>query len=234
MDQSDRAGVTQAVAASKLGGLAATLLALTTACSDGASSEDPGASLSDLPYARSVVQFSPGASAGFGQDELPDVVLGPPAGSGTGAGSLDVLSLGAGGEIILGFGDRQIFDAEGPDFVVFENAFWPNGDASAVYAELGEVSVSQDGETWLTFACDTVGDGSGRFPGCAGYSPTLRFDPVALVPLDAELSGGDAFDLADVGLDSATFVKIRDLESLDGAGTSAGFDLDAVGILNQK
>jgi hypothetical protein len=117
---------------------------------------------------------------------------------------------------------------------VFENPFWPGGDTSQVYAELGEVSVSQDGEHWLTFPCDSEGDGDGNFPGCAGWTPTLAFDPSEVVPLDLELTGGDAFDLAELGLSDARFVKIVDLKTLDAGGNSAGFDLDAVGLLGQN
>jgi hypothetical protein len=187
-----------------------------------------------LPYARSVESFTPGEGAGFGESSLPDVVLGPPRGMGERSGSLHVLSLGVGGEIVLGFGERTIVDEPGPDFVVFENAFWPGGVRSMVYAELGEVSVSEDGETWLTFPCDSEGDGEGGFSGCAGASPTLEFDPLALVPLDLANSGGDAFDLADLELPSARFVKIIDLGTLEPAGTSSGFELDAVGLAHKE
>lgn len=186
---------------------------------------------STLPYAREVVSFEPGAHAGFGQDDLPDVVLGPPQGGGLERGSLDVLSLGKGGEIVLGFGDNAIGDGHGADFIVFENAFWPGGDESAVYAEPGEVSVSDDGKTWKTFACDAAGDGKGHYPGCAGWSPTLEYDPFEVVPLDPKRTGGDAFDLADVGMKRARYVKIHDLAK-DAEGNAAGFDLDAVGIAN--
>jgi len=183
-------------------------------------------------YARSVESFSPGEGAGFNQDELPDVVLGPPQGLGTGQGSLDVVSLGSGGEIVLGFGDHDIVDAPGADLIVFENPFWPGGDPSQVFAELGEVSVSEDGETWYAFTCDTSGDGDGHFPGCAGVNPTLAFDANALVPLDPERTGGDAFDLAELGVARARFVKIRDLGTLEPAGTTSGFDLDAIGAVH--
>jgi hypothetical protein len=186
----------------------------------------------DTPYAHQVVSFTPGDHAGFNQAAFPGVVLGPPAGRGNESGSLEVLSLGARGEIVLGFGNRGIVDGPGPDFVVFENPFWPGGDRSQVFAELGEVSVSEDGETWLTFECDTDGDGEGGFPGCAGWTPTLVYDPTALVPLDAEQTGGDAFDLEQLGLRHARFVKIVDLQTLPAAGTNAGFDLDAVGIIH--
>jgi hypothetical protein len=188
----------------------------------------------DLPYGRSVESFQPGEGAGYHQDKLPAIVLGPPRGLGTDAGSLDVVSLGAGGEIVLGFGDKTIVDGPGADLVVFENPFWPGGDKSKVYAELGEVSVSDDAETWQTFTCDVAGDGAGNFPGCAGFTPTLTYDPLALVPLDPAKTGGDAFDLADLGLTSARFVKVRDLRTLEPAGTSSGFDLDAIGIVNAE
>jgi hypothetical protein len=158
-------------------------------------------------------------------------VLGPPDGRGVLSGSLDVLSLGKGGSIVLGFGELGIADGEGADFVVFENAFWPGGDPALVYSEPGEVSVSDDGSTWHTFPCDAAGDGSGRFEGCAGWTPALEYDASALVPLDPELTGGDSFDLAGVGLLRARFVRVTDV-SLAGSEPSAGFDLDAVGIVH--
>ncbi len=198
----------------------------------GAAGAPPREHPSDAPYASEVVSFTPGDSAGFNADKLPGVVLGPPRGLGTNSGSLDVVSLGVGGEIVVAFGAGGIVDGEGPDFVVFENAFWPSGDQTAVFAELGEISVSEDGEEWHTFECDAAGAGEGTFPGCAGWTPTLRYDAAALVPLDAELTGGDAFDLADVGLARARFVKIRDLATQPPGGDSAGFDLDAVGIIH--
>lgn len=185
----------------------------------------------NLPYATRVVSFDPGPGAGYGEDKLPNVVLGPPSGGGTDHGSLDVLSLGKGGSIVLGFERYAVTDGPGPDLIVFENAFWPNGDPSAVYAEPGEVSVSEDGETWVTFPCDPVGDGAGHFPGCAGVTPTFPYDAETTLPLDPALTGGDGFDLADVGVSFANFVRIQDISGR-GAAPSAGFDLDAVGIVN--
>jgi hypothetical protein len=204
---------------------------------DGGASGAGGApsELPEMPaYASSVESFTPGDSAGFNQAKLPDIVLGPPQGKGNGSGTLDVVSLGAGGEIVLGFGELGIVDAPGPDLLVFENAFWPNDDKAMVFAELGEVSVSEDGETWHSFPCDTVGDGQGNFPGCAGVTPTLEYDAATLVPLDPEKSGGDAFDLADVGLAHARFVKIRDLETQPVGGNTTGFDLDAVAAIHAQ
>jgi len=184
------------------------------------------------PYATRVVSFSPGEGAGFNESKLPDIVLGPPRGLGTGRGSLDVLSLGAGGEIVLGFGEHAVVDGPGPDLIVFENPFWPGGDAGQVFAELGEVAVSEDGESWHSFACDSAGDGEGHYAGCAGVKPTLSYDADAVVPLDPELTGGDAFDLAELDVTRARFVRVRDLRTLDPAGNTSGFDLDAVGAVH--
>jgi len=211
------------------------------AVASGCSSADPKAPPADgtpgaeepLPYASSVVSFEPGDGAGFGEDKLPDVVLGPPHGGGEQAGSLDVLSLGKGGSIVLGFEPYAIVDGDGADLVVFENAFWPGGDPSAVFAEPGQVSVSDDGEEWHAFPCDDAGDGAGHFAGCAGVTPTEKYDAKTLVPLDPALSGGDAFDLADLGLERVRFVKITD-RSNAGTAPSAGFDLDAVGVVSAE
>jgi len=205
------------------------LLFLLSACSGAdadADSSDPA--LARLPYARSVVRFEPGEGAGFGAELLPGVVLGPPRGAGKGAGSLDVLSLGLGGEIVVAFGERAIVDGPGPDLVVFENAFFPSGDQTRVYAEPGEVALSEDGEAFVAFACDAEGD---QLAGCAGKTPTEAYDPLSIDPIEPGLTGGDAFDLATLGLTRATFVRIRD-RSRDGAGNTAGFDLDAVGIVH--
>ena len=183
----------------------------------------------ELPYASEVISFEPGDNAGFGMNKLPDVVLGPPRGGGTGAGGLDVLSLGVGGEIVLGFGEREISDGPGADLIVFENVFWANGDPDAAFSEPGEDAVSEDGERWETFACDPAAPIDEA--GCAGLHPTLAFGTGEMLELDPDETGGDAFDLADVGLSSARYVRIRD-RSEEGEGTSAGFDLDAVGLVS--
>lgn len=184
------------------------------------------------PYATVWKDFRPGPGAGYGQDQLPDVVFGPPAPSGDAAPSLDVLSLGAQGELVLGFGEVVIKDGPGPDFVVFENPFWVKGDPTQPYAELAEVQVSADGAAWYAFTCDRVGDGRGQFPGCAGWRPTKGFDPWA-APLDPSTSGGDPFDLAEVGLEEARFVKVIDLDGDPEGGPTAGFDLDAIGVVQR-
>ena len=186
-----------------------------------------------LPYAAGVVEFSAGDGAGTGQQDFPDVVLGPPEGGGPNKGGLDVLSLGAAGEIVVDFGDRAIVDEEGADFIVFENPFYVGGNPEDVYQELGEVSVSADGETWHTFDCETEPARPDRWPGCAGWRPVEDYDPQAMVPLKPALTGGDPFDLADIGVEEARYVRIEDV-SRKGGAPSVGFDLDAVGVVHGR
>jgi hypothetical protein len=206
---------------------------LAGACGDDSEPEATadGGVRAELPYASEVVSFELGASGGYGMNKLPGVVLGPPKGGGTSAGSLDVLSLGIGGEIVLGFGEREISDGPGPDLIVFENAFWANGDPDAAFTEPGEVAVSADGESWIPFACDP--DAAIDESGCAGLHPVLQYDAAKMRELDPDQTGGDAFDLADIDVTAARYVRIRDMDG-DGEGTSAGFDLDAVGLVSYR
>ena len=53
------------------------------------------------PFADHVVSFTAGTGAGFGEDSLPAIVLGPPVGGGATHGGTDVVSLGSGGTIVL-------------------------------------------------------------------------------------------------------------------------------------
>jgi hypothetical protein len=176
------------------------------------------------PFADRVVSFTPGATAGFGQDQLPDVVLGPPQGAGSSAGSIDVLSLGDGGCIVLEFTDVEAVDRDGIDLLVFENS-WGG------YFEPGIVSVSTDGATWATFACATE-DSEGGFPGCAGTHPVFSSPDNGISATDPSVAGGDGYDLLDVGLGSARFVRVCDAAVQYFSGVSGGFDLDAVAVVN--
>lgn len=178
---------------------------------------DPGPD----PFADIVVDYSPGEGAGFGQDGFPDVVLGSPEGGGE-QGSLDVLSLGREGTIVLSFDDIGLVDGEGPDLLVFENPF-PG------WYEAGVVSASADGETWLSWPCEADSE---ALTGCAGVGLVWATSDNGVDATDPETAGGDAFDLADLGLERALYVRIQDagLSSYD--GVSGGFDLDAIAIAN--
>lgn len=187
----------------------------------GALDSAPHADTGPDPFADEVVRFEPGEGAGFGQDGYPEVVLGSPEGGGE-QGSLDVLSLGREGLIVLAFDDIGLVDGEGPDLLVFENPF-PG------WSEPGIVSASEDGETWASWPCDPSAEG---YPGCAGVGLVWATSENGVDPTDPEAAGGDAFDLAELGLARARFVAIQDagLSSYD--GVSGGFDLDAIAVVN--
>ena len=179
-------------------------------------------------FATSVESFVPGAGPSIGQAKLPDIVLGPPKGSGDGKGSLDVASLGNGGQITVGFAPSAIVDGPGPDFIVFENAFYVNDDPGQTFAELATVEVSEDGVTFEPFPCTAS---EPPFGSCAGWHPVYANpDKNAIDPSDPALAGGDAFDLADLGVGNARYVRITD--RVDLVGLNGIFDLDAVSIVN--
>jgi hypothetical protein len=181
------------------------------------------------PYATRVVSFEPGQGAGFGQSNMPDIVLGPPVGAGDQRGSTDTVSLGRNGRICIAFDDVAIVDGPGPDLIVFENPFF--AASGTLWDELGEVSVSEDGVTFATFPCDpTMGP---PFPGCAGWNPVYSH-PGGISPDDVTNAGGDPFDLATVGLHRARVVCVRDLSTQPLAPPTTGFDLDAIAAVNYE
>lgn len=193
----------------------------------GAAGAKAGEASEGQPFAVEVLSFEAGEGAGHGQEMLPGVVLGPPDGAGRSMGSLDVLSLGVGGVVTLRLG-QAVVDGEGPDLIVFENAFEVGGNPDVIYREPGEVSVSDDGERWFTFACDVQNVAQSS---CAGVHTVLSSRANGVSPLDPSVAGGDALDLAQIGVKRARFVRIRDL-SKGGAGPTAGFDLDAIAVVH--
>lgn len=176
------------------------------------------------PFAVRVVSFAPGPGAGFGAAALPQIVLGPPSGGGALRGGTDVLSLGVGGEIVLEMGGAGIVDGPGPDLIVFENAFYAGGDPTRPFAEPGSVAVSADGTTFVEFPCDAAAP---PYDGCAGRTPVYAAPGNGIDPADPSAAGGDAFDLADLGVPFARFVRVRDAGLGPALPETAGFDLDA-------
>jgi len=185
-----------------------------------------------------VVQTSYGEDATFGQGSMPGVVLGPSSGTGTGTQSLDVVSLGSGGSITVGFGeDGCVVDLDGDDLVVLENPFYIAGEETNRFVEAGFVEVSQDGRQFFAFpwsADDSrlLGDPE-RYQGLAGVEPVLPGD-------DPDEVGGDRFDLSALGLAWIRYVRITDADGDPedpgdimsvGYGMN-GFDLDAVGAIH--
>lgn len=187
----------------------------------------PGVTPSD-PYIDCVESFTP-EGAVFGQDRFPEVIYGPPMPGPVNMGSLDVLSLGCGGEITLYFDAPAIVDGPGPDFLVFENPI-PSG--TGTFAEPARVLVSADGREWRAFPCDPAGDAT--LSGCAG----VALVPQAEDPTDPALAGGDAFDLAQLGLETARYVRLLDVsvayygDRTWCGGGGGGFDLDAIAVVH--
>lgn len=206
------------------------------------------------PYADEVVSYVQGTNGGYNANLLPGVVLGAPVGAGLWVGSLDVVSLGNEGSLVLRFADNVIVDGPGVDFTVFENAFMligAGGFSDPPFAEPGRVKVSQDGVDWVEFPC-TLAAGAGPYwPGCAGVYPVFSNlgvtpDPHPGVPTTAAIeslvdedslflqppagSGGDSFDLADVGLAWVRYVMIEStaFEARSATLGQSGPDIDAV------
>jgi hypothetical protein len=186
-------------------------------------------------FVTKVVSFTPGACAGFGAAAMPEILFGAPEGAGNSMGSFDVVSLGIGGEIVVSFEPNAIVDGPGADFIVFENAFYAAGNPQTPAADLAEVSVSDDGVTWKTYAC--APGATPPFTPCAGWTPVRSSSVNGVSPFDPDQAGGEAYDLADVGLARARFVRIRDMSTLtcpDGGArpNNLGFDLDAIAVVH--
>jgi hypothetical protein len=191
--------------------------------------------------------------------ELPGIVLGPPGDSFPVNGSVSTVSLGRNGWIVVEFTDNLIVDGPGSDFIVFENAFFksvmptdPN-QSFDIFVEPASVAVSENGIDFIPFPYDPnalalVGQdatSSTALPllrGLAGVTPTFSGDYT--IPDDPDAwdpngsggisgGGGDAFDLAEVGLSTARYVLLSDLGLATGfAGTAEGFDLDSIVAIN--
>jgi hypothetical protein len=203
---------------------------------DGGFADPNGGVIRADRFITTVVSFTPGPCAGFGAAEMPGVLLGPPVGAGDVKGGFDVLSLGVGGEIVVSFEPNTIVDGPGADFIVFENAFYVGGDSTKPLADLGEVSVSEDGVTWATYAC-TPG-AAAPYGSCAGWHPVYSAPGNGISPVDPAKAGGDAYDLSELGLTTARFVRVRDLSSAACEGqpraNNFGFDLDAISVVHAQ
>jgi hypothetical protein len=204
---------------------------------DGGFAGPDGSVLREDRFIMKVVSFTPGECAGFGAPQLPGIIQGPPVGAGDQKGGFDVVSLGVGGEIVVSFEPNAIVDGPGKDFIVFENAFYAGGNPNNPAADLAEVSVSEDGVTWKTFPC-TPGPAA-PYGACAGWHPVYSSPDNGISPIDPEKAGGEAYDLSEVGLTKAKFVRIKDktTEPCNGAPpkpNNIGFDLDGIAIVHAE
>jgi hypothetical protein len=211
-----------------------------------------------------VSEFTPGPGAGFGQAYYPGNVLGPPHGNANPAtpnfSEQDLLSLGDGGHIVLRFVTTRVIDLPGPDISVFENPLQPSGQPNQSFSETAIVSVSDDGTSWTTFPFDFIPPPPGgslldkaNYVGFAGVNPVFSSPTNGNSPFDPAVSGGDFFDLAQIGLSSARYIRIQDTgttgptQTIDMNGDivddpgkhfqfqgAVGFDLDAVAAIHSE
>jgi hypothetical protein len=205
------------------------------------------------PFIDQIVSVNYGQYAGYGQDQLPEIVLGPPHGAGDSAGSTHVLSLGDGGSITLAFTDNTVIDEPGVDFIVFENAFFSGGDPTNLFCEPAFVEVSQDGIEYRRFSNNYDPEGTppnnpANWSGFAGLKPVLSNPENEIDPTDPETAGGDSFDLTQVGFEWIRYIRLLDTgeppdaetdddgdEIYDPAGPTfekSGFDLDAIAAVH--
>ncbi|MCX7909486.1 MAG: T9SS type A sorting domain-containing protein [Ignavibacteria bacterium] len=183
-----------------------------------------------------VFWFYPGSGQNIGQDSsyFPENIFSLPDTNASenfpSSSPKHICSIGLAGEICVGFKNYYIIDMEGPDFTIFENAFI-NPVTKKVFAEPATVSVSEDGVVFYEFPWDYK-----TLEGCAGTKPTNG----KANPFDPKVSGGNSFDLAEIGIKKARFVKIKDICDTILHNTEhpfydpllSGFDLDCVVGLN--
>ena len=153
----------------------------------------------------------------------------------------DIVCLGDGGQITLTFA-RPISDGPGADLAVFENGF------SDGFLELGWVEVSSDGENFFRFPSHSLTASPVPFVGGS-------IDPTNIDGLAGKYRAGygTPFDLSQLagkaGLNTGLITQVRIVDIVgDGSAHdsdgriiydpfptmgSAGFDLDAVGVLHQ-
>ena len=189
-------------------------------------------------WADDVVQYQVGDNVDSTW-QTPEKALGPAEGT-----SFEVVSLGKGGEIIIGF-DPPVSNGDGWDFAVFENGF------EDTFLELAYVEVSSDGIVFVRF--DNASLTPDPVPSFGTLDPT-NIDGLAGkyrqgygTPFDLEeLASKSEVLQGDVDLSAITYIRIIDVVGdgsyLDSSGQviydlyptfgSAGFDLDAVGVSN--
>jgi hypothetical protein len=189
-------------------------------------------------FASRVVAFTQGSGPGIFQIEN---ALDGPRGAGPGAGSTDVLSLGRGGSLTLGF-ETELVDGPGADFTVFENGLVSSG---GVFSETAFIEVSSDGLNFARFPSTYAGAPGplppfgtvafGTYEGLAGDMPVLaNVETNAVDPFDPVVSGGTAFDLADLSDHPLAISGLLDLERVELVrlvDVRSGMDSDSQGTL---
>lgn len=150
-------------------------------------------------------------------------------GEGDNQGSTDVFSLsatGSGAVLVLSFNNKKITNGAGTDFVVFENSFNYNGNASTRFMEPLVVEVSYDGANWCGFnpsyssgTYSTNPANWTRFAGTTNVLYNQETNPLNSTTLFTS-GGGDGFDLAN--LVTGTSAGANCLSVASNSGCAAG------------
>jgi hypothetical protein len=157
---------------------------------------------------------------------------------------------------VVSIGDRGIatltlpghlYDDEGPDFAVFENAF------SNLFLELAYVEVSSNGYNYVRFPGISLTQNTTQIPTFGTLDPTQihNFGGKYLSMYGTPFDLADLQDSSGIDLGMITHIRIVDVggcimngyQSFDSQGNvindpwptpfhTSGFDLDAVGIIN--
>ena len=192
-------------------------------------------------WAAGWMDYTPGSNVDA-QWQAPVKALGAAVGD-----SYDVVSLGRGGSITMTFA-TPIANGAGADFAIFENAF------NETFLELAYVEVSSDGVNFVRFDNSSLTTGPVSAFGEGVDASNLRQlagkhmqGLGTLFDLDMlQYNTGDDASLLD--LNNIGYVRLVDIvgdeSCADTLGNviydpyptvgSAGFDLDAIGVLNQK
>ena len=183
-------------------------------------------------FATSIVAYTQGSGSGI---FVTANALGGPQGGGLGQGSVDVLSLGSGGQVTLAF-DVVLTDGPGADFTVFENPF---AFGTGIFAEYATVEVSSNGTDFAAFPHDPPAPAAtwGSAPGLAGGTPCIsNVVSNAVDPFDPVVSGGDAFDLAELADDPSVAAGLVDLAAIRFVRLAdvSGADIDAVAVIQHQ
>lgn len=169
-----------------------------------------------------------------------------------GKANANLISMGDGGVVTFTF-DNPIADAEGPDFLVFENGFLKQDDSTLAFLELAFVEVSSNGTDFV------------RFPASSYIPDTAQYDNFTFTNAEQinNLAGkyimnwGTPFDLAELkGIPNLDISKITHVRIIDVIGIlddnlgskdkdgrlindpyptpypSCGFDINAIGVLH--
>jgi hypothetical protein len=164
-----------------------------------------------------------------------------------------IVSLGDSGVAVLSF-ENYIVNGPGPDFAVFENGFANPANPEEAFLELAFVEVSSDGVNYFRFPSASLTQADTQIAAAGIYMNAGKLNNLA----GKYISGyGTPFDLQELagttGLDLNHIINVRLIDVVGSVGAHAnydnsghkindpyptpfptgGFDLDAVGVINQ-